>query len=120
MLQITPQHKLLIAVQPIDFRKGIDGLKALCQQQWQDDPFSGHLFIFRNRSSTAIKLLVYDGNGFWLCYKRFSSGKMRWWPSTQQDADTIRAVELVIMLQQGNPVEAHVPADWRRLPDGVQ
>lgn len=117
MLQITPQHKLLVAVQPIDFRKGIDGLRVICQQQWQADPFSGHLFIFRNRNSTSIKLLIYDGNGFWLCHKRFSSGKLKWWPQNEQDATSIRAVELVVMLQQGNPVEASVPADWRRLPD---
>ena len=117
MLQITPQHKLLIAAQPIDFRKGIDGIRAVCQQQWQTDPFNGHLFIFRNRNSTAIKLLIYDGNGFWLCHKRFSSGRLKWWLKTVQDAITLRAVELVIMLQQGNPVEANVPADWHRLPD---
>lgn len=116
MLQITPQHRLFIAVEPADFRKGIDALKLLCQQQWQSDPFSGHLFIFRNKSGTTVKLLIYDGNGFWLCQKRFSSGTLKWWPRTAQQALRLRAVELVIMLQQGNPEAAHVPDDWRRLP----
>jgi transposase len=116
MLQITPQHQLFIAVEPVDFRRGIDGLRAMCQQQWQDDPFSGHLFIFCNRHLTSVKLLIYDGNGFWLCQKRFSSGKLKWWPRTTEEASTIRAVELVIMLQQGNPQEVRVPEDWRRLP----
>ncbi len=116
MLQITPQHQLFLAVKPVDFRRGIDGLRALCQRQWQNDPFSGCLFIFRNRRSTSVKLLAYDGNGFWLCQKRFSSGKLKWWPRTAQEASNVRAVELVIMLQQGNPEAVHVPPDWRRLP----
>ena len=115
MLQITPQHRLLIAIEPVDFRKGIDGLRAMCQIQWQSDPFAGHIFIFRNRSATSIKVLVYDGNGFWLCQKRFSTGKIKWWPRTAQDAGSVRSVELVIMLQQGNPLEANVPEHWRHL-----
>jgi|SRR5580658_1986711 transposase len=116
MLQITPQHQLFLAVEPVDFRAGIDGLKALCQSQWQKDPFSGHLFVFRNKRATCVKLLIYDGNGFWLCQKRFSSGKLKWWPRTTQDAATVRALELLIMLQQGTPVAVNAPADWRRLP----
>ena len=117
MLQITPQHHLLIAIDPVDFRRGIDALRAICERQWQDDPFSGHLFIFRNRHSTAVKLLIYDGNGFWLCHKRFSSGKLKWWPTTVEQASSVRAVELLIMLQQGSPADAHMPSDWKRLPE---
>ncbi|QMT59429.1 IS66 family insertion sequence element accessory protein TnpB [Legionella sp. PC997] len=49
MLQITPQHRLLLAVEPIDFRKGIDGLKALFRQKFLDDPFSRGVFVFTNR-----------------------------------------------------------------------
>lgn len=116
MLQITPQHQLFIAVEPVNFKNGIDGIKALCQRQWDVDPFHGHVFIFRNRKGTSIKLLSYDGNGFWLCQKRFSAGKLMWWPKTEQEAVSIRTVELVIMLQQGDPRAAHVPDDWRRLP----
>ena len=55
------------------------------------------------------------GNGFWLCQKRFSAGKLTWWPRSVQEASSIRAVELLVMLQQGNPIEAHVPEDWRCL-----
>jgi transposase len=116
MLQITPQHQLFMAIEPVDFRCGIDGLKALCERQWHTDPFHGHVFIFRNRNSSAVKLLTYDGNGFWLCQKRFSSGKLKWWPRTDHEAASVRAVELIIMLQQGNPVAALVPEDWRRRP----
>lgn len=69
MLQITAKHHLCIAIEPVDFRKGIDGLAAVCRKQLQSDPFEGSFFIFRNRRGTAIKLLIYDGNGFWLCQK---------------------------------------------------
>lgn len=117
MLQITPQHKLFIAIAPVNFNNGIDGLNAICKRQWQIDPFHGHLFVFRNSRATAVKLLIYDSNGFLLCHKRFSSGKLKWWPKTAQDATNIRAIELIIMLQQGNPLEANVPEDWPRLSD---
>jgi len=116
MLQITPQHQLFIAIEPVNFKNGIDGIKAICQRQWQVDPFHGHVFIFRNRKGTSVKLLSYDGNGFWLCQKRFSEGKLAWWPRSEQEATTIRAVELLVMLQQGDPKMMHVPEDWRRLP----
>jgi transposase len=70
MLQITPQMKILVAVEPADFRRGIDGLARLCQETLQHDPFAGAVFVFRNRRGTALKLLMYDGQGFWLCHKR--------------------------------------------------
>jgi transposase len=72
MLQITPHHRLRLAVKPADFRRGIDGLAALCRQSLGEDPFSGIIFIFTNRLRNAVKILVFDGNGFWLCAKRFS------------------------------------------------
>src|SRR5215472_14193463 len=65
MIQITPQMHVLVAVEPVDLRKGIDGLAAVCREKLQADPFSGWLFIFRSRRASAIRLLVYDGQGFW-------------------------------------------------------
>ena len=63
MIQLVPQLKVLVACEPVDFRKGIDSLACVCRQQFQLDPFLGTLFVFRNRSGTALKLLVYDGQG---------------------------------------------------------
>ncbi len=60
MIQLTPQMRILVAVEPADFRKGIDGLCQLCRQALGADPFSGGVFVFRNRLGTAIKLIVYD------------------------------------------------------------
>lgn len=113
MLQITPQHRLLLAVEPVDFRKGICGLKALCQQQLGCDPFSGTVFAFTNRARTSVKLLVYDASGFWLCQKRFSKGRLAWWPSKNSASVQLRASELLILLAQGCPKRAAIPTDWK-------
>ena len=80
MIQITPQMRILVAVEPCDFRKGIDGLGGICRKVLEQDPHSGCVFVFRNRRATAVKILIYDGQGFWLCQKRLSKGRFRWWP----------------------------------------
>ncbi len=116
MLQITPQHRLLLAVAPLDFRAGIDVMVARCRLVLAQDPFSGAVFAFTNRRRIAVKLLVYDGTGFWLCHKRFSHGKLKWWPTGDQTSVTLRASELAILLAQGHPLKAGVPDDWRALP----
>ena len=113
MLQITPQHRLLLAVDPVDFRKGICGLKAICQQKLLCDPFSGAIFAFANRARTSVKLLVYDASGFWLCQNRFSQGRLAWWPTGKTQTVTLRSSELQILLAQGNPINAAIPSDWR-------
>ena len=70
MIQITPQMRILVAIEPVDFRCGIDGLARLCRAILTSDPMDGTLFIFRSRAAKAIKLLVYDGQGFWALPKK--------------------------------------------------
>ena len=89
MLTITAEHKIYIACQSVDFRKGIDGYAAVCRRLFNLDPFSGHCFIFRNRRANAIKVLLYDGTGFWLCHKRLSKGRFKQWPASTSDVVTI-------------------------------
>ncbi len=74
MIQITPQMRVLVAIEPVDGRKGIDSLARLCQERLAEDPFSGCVFVFRSRSGAAIRLLSYDGQGYWLAQKRLSRG----------------------------------------------
>jgi len=66
MIQIAAQIRILVAVEAIDGRKGIDAIAQLCREKLNADPFSGYLFIFRTRGGTAIRVLQYDGQGFWL------------------------------------------------------
>jgi transposase len=118
MLQVTPQMQVLVAIQPADFRKGIDGLAALCKSSLAEDPFTGTVFVFRNRRATAIKVLVYDGQGFWLCQKRLSSGRFRWWPAakdpaTDQATLALAAHQLTVLFSAGNPQRTAAAPDWR-------
>jgi transposase len=116
MLQITPQMKILVAVAPVDFRKGIDGLAAVCKTMLKEDPFTGVVFVFRNRRATAIKVLIYDGQGFWLCQKRLSEGRFRWWPSSSdQTAKTVAAHQLAVLFSAGNPQQTTAAPTWRNV-----
>ena len=81
----------------------------------KSEPFSGAVFVFRNRRKTAIKILVYDGQGFWLCHKRLSSGRFRYWPSSQEPATRLQAHELQVLLQGGDPQGTKAAPAWRRV-----
>ena len=114
MIQLTPQMRLLVAVVPVDFRRGIDGLARVCREVLSADPFSGTVFAFRNRRGTAIKLLAYDGQGFWLCQKRLSSGKFRYWPESRGAVHReFLAHELGVLLAGGDPARMHAAPQWR-------
>lgn len=116
MIQITPHMRIFAALEAIDFRKGIDGLAGACRQQLQADPFSGTLFLFRNRQKSSIKILVYDGQGFWLCTKRLSKGKFHWWPQINSKCSIeIEAHELQTLLWNGNPTSASFSETWKKI-----
>ena len=83
MIQIVPQLQIRLAYGAVDFRKGIDALAALCREQLASSPDDGALYVFRNRRGTALRILCYDGHGYWLCTRRFSRGTLRWWPKPQ-------------------------------------
>lgn len=113
MIQLTPHMRVLVAVEPVDFRCGIDGLMQLCRKQLEADPFSGAVFAFRNRGRTAVKLLVYDGQGFWLCHKRLSAGRFVRWPTSKEAAVRLRAHELAVLLVAGDPMGVQAAPEWR-------
>ena len=103
-------------MEPVDFRCGIDGLAQLCRAKLEEEPFSGAVFVFRNRRQTAVKLITYDGQGFWLCYKRLSKGRFSWWPtSTEGGTREMEAHELFILLRGGNPEAVRGVPIWRRV-----
>ena len=119
MIALSPQMRILVAVEAVDFRNGIDGLAGVCRQKLREDPLSGCLFVFRNRRGTAVKVLVYDGQGFWLCQKRLSKGRFRWWPEGAAKAvRELEARELQLVLWNGDPSRAALGPLWRALPTG--
>ncbi|MBF0433479.1 MAG: IS66 family insertion sequence element accessory protein TnpB [Fibrobacteria bacterium] len=106
----------MLAIEPADFRKGIDGLAGLCKNVLQIDPFGGSVFIFRNRKGTSIKILIYDGQGFWLCQKRLSTGRFRWWPEKfHEKTKLLAAHELQLLLWNGNPQAAPAGEMWKKI-----
>jgi len=120
MIQVTPQMRVMVAIEPADFRCGIDGLARRCRAVLESDPFSGTVFVYRNRRKTAVKVLVYDGQGFWLCYKRLSEGHFRWWPSASDAPVTpLEAHELQVLLCGGDPSSAKGVPVWRRVVAAV-
>lgn len=129
MIQITPHIRIYLCISAVDFRKGIDGLTGVCRNVLEQDPFCGSMFIFRNRRKTALKILLYDGQGFWLFMKRLSKGRFKWWPdhhehegegeSKSRDVLTLplSAPELHLLIWNGDPVQARctVGADWKKI-----
>jgi transposase len=119
MIAITPHMRILLAVEPADFRKGIDGLARLCRMVLKSDPFSGAVFVFRNKKATALKILIYDGQGFWLCQKRLSKGRFGWWPCNADAAlSPLDAHQLQLLLWNGDPSSAAVAPHWKKLTPG--
>ena len=113
MIQITPQMRVLVAVEAVDLRKGIDSLAQLCRDKLAADPFSGCLFVFRSRRATSIKILVYDGQGFWLATKRLSQGRFRWWPQGET-ARELQAHQAQWLFAAGNADLGAAPV-WRKV-----
>jgi transposase len=120
VIQLTPQMRILVAVESVDFRRGIDGLAALCRAVLSSDPFSGAAFVFRSRSAKSVRVLVYDGQGFWLCHKRLSAGRFRFWPASGKGeaASTLAAHQLQVLLCGGDPMATRGAPEWRRVTPG--
>ena len=116
MIQLTRHMRILVAIEPADFRKGIDGLAAVCRGHLNEDPFTGTVFVFRNRRATAVKILMYDGQGFWLCQKRLSKGRFIYWPAKPTERiDAMEAHQLTVLLSGGDPATAKGVPSWRAL-----
>ena len=73
----APAVRVLIATRPVDFRRGADGLAATVQSVLRQDPFSGTIFVFRSKRADRVKMLVYDGTGLVLIWKRLEGAKFK-------------------------------------------
>ena len=111
MIQITSQMKIFVCITPIDFRHGMDRLKEYCKTKLKEDPYSGALFVSKNKLNCSLKILAYDGEAFWLCQRRLSSGKMTYWPNDR----LITPKELQVLIMNGNPTTSKFSDDWKRL-----
>ena len=120
MLALSATTRCFVCIEPHDFRKGIDGIAAIVRQKIAMNPMDGALYLFRNRNRTSIKVLFYNGFGFWLCQLRLSSGRLKWWPDTADPKGvsiirSLSAREIHVMLANGDPRGAQFTEDWKSL-----
>lgn len=78
MFGLSLATRIYVGVEAVDMRKGFDGLFGLVRDALEQDPLSGHLFLFTNRGRTRLKALVWDGSGLWVCAKRLERGRFHW------------------------------------------
>ena len=115
MINFDSELTVMISISPIDFRAGINKLAAIAHAAFDKDTKTcGQVFVFRNKRNTDIKLIGYDGNGFFLGHKRLSKGKLKWWPRTETESLNISAAEWLWLLKGVDPRGSFHP-DWRVL-----
>jgi transposase len=97
MLSLSPATRIFVALEPVDLRRSFNGLSARVQSVLAQDPTSGHLFLFTNRSRNRLKSVFWDGSGMWVCAKRLESGTFGW-PSGEESVRGLRPEELQVLL----------------------
>jgi hypothetical protein len=121
MLQLNPQSIIYIASIPVDFRKGIDTLAFVCRELIQIDPLEGAMFLFYNKARNCIKILAHDGQGFWLCSKRLSSGKFQALPDKYSSIDgsnnsyRICYRVMQVLINNGDARFVRFAKNWRKI-----
>ena len=104
MIGLPAGTRVWLAAGVTDMRKGMDGLAALVQTTLSENPFSGHLFVFRGRRGDLVKLLWFDGDGMCLLAKRLERGRFVW-PQATNGSVALSAAQLSMLLEG---------IDWRR------
>ena len=109
--------RVLVMHEPINCRYGIDGTAAVARQVLAQEPMDGAFFVFRNKSRRMLRILYYDGSGFWLCTKRMSKGCFSVWPTGDgtAPASPLLARELQVLLWGGDPMNCAFPDLWRKV-----
>lgn len=104
---MMPSHKvrILVATEPVDFRKGHDGLAALVQSALGEDPFTGTVFVFRSKRADRMKILFWDGSGLVMTYKRLEETSFTW-PAIRGGAMTLNSAQFEALF---------AGLDWRRV-----
>lgn len=108
---IPTPPRILVARDPVDFRKGIAGLAAVCEVHLGEEPLDGTLFVFVNRRRNGLKMLVWTHGGFLLLYKRLEKGRFRW-PPMQADRGLITQAELAALMEGIDLTHARRLSRW--------
>lgn len=119
MFGLSLATKIYLSIEAVDMRKGFDGLFGLVRDHLGQDPLSGHLFLFTNRTRTRLKALLWDGSGLWICAKRLERGRFHWPMATgsREPSITMRPEELAMLLNGLDLADARPRRNWlRRTP----
>lgn len=114
MFGLGPATKIYVAAEAVDMRKGFEGLYGLVRDHLGQDPLSGHLFLFTNRTHTRVKALVWDGSGLWVCAKRLERGRFQWPEAKETHSVTMRPEELAMMINGMDVAQARSRPNWYR------
>lgn len=115
MISLPSTVKIFLATQPADMRKGFDGLKSLVEEFLEEDPLSGHLFVFRNRRGDRLKILYWDRDGLAVWYKRLEAGTFRFPAATDEGTSVeVRPSDLAMLLDGVDLASVRRRARYRR------
>ena len=115
MFGLSLATKIYLGLEAVDMRKGFDGLFGLVRDHLGQDPLSGHLFLFTNRSRTRLKALIWDGSGLWICAKRLERGRFHWpKPTAQEHSVTMKPEELAMLLGGLDLAQSEPRQNWYR------
>ena len=116
MIALGSATRIYLAAGATDLRKSFEGLSDLVRHRFQEDPSSGHLFVFANRHRTRLKLLYWDGSGLWVCAKRLEQGCFSWPRTATEETGALRIVaeELTLLMSGIDLDKTRVRQWWRK------
>ena len=117
MIFPTGPVRVMVAVKPVDFRKGMDGLAALIKEELGVDPYSGVVYVFRAKRADRVKMVFWDGTGIVLVSKRLEDGKFRW-PKIESGVMRLSPAQLTALFEGLDWTRVH--AGRVRAPHDVQ
>ena len=118
MIQLQANADIVVMHAPINFHKSFDGTIAIVRTIMEREPMEGAFFVFRNKMGHTLRILTYDGGGFWLCMRRLSCGTFnKVWPKsdTALEYSPLLARELMVLIWGGDPMKCTFPDLWRRI-----
>jgi transposase len=118
VLGLGAATRIYVATGATDMRLAFDGLYALVVGQLQQDPTSGHLFLFANRRRDRMKILFFDGSSLWVCARRMEQGRLQW-PSCEEGRLQLSREEFALLIG-GIDLSATRKRKWYRRPPGAE
>jgi len=117
VIQVPAQASVFVMHEPVSFRNGIDGMAGFARTVLRQEPMSGAFFVFRNRGRHMLRILFYDGGGFWLCTRRLSKGRFSSWPAGDGTGpgSELLARELQVLIWGGDPSRCAFPELWKKV-----